>query len=257
MANRLTGKVAFITGGSSGIGKSTAILFAQEGAQVVICGRKLDALNGVVSEIQKSGGKIEAVQVDVSHEDQITQAIETVAAKYGRLDILVNNAMAYSWGAIETTSTDDWKSNFSTTVDGTFWATRAALKVMKPQGSGSIVNMSSICGVFGMAWMAGYSAAKAAIINFTKAVAAEVGPSGVRCNSIIPGVVDTPATSGMLADEKSKSNTEKLIPLKRVGHPEELAKAILFLASDDSSYITGASLPVDGGRSAELYTVLE
>ena len=257
MGNRLSGKVAFVTGGSSGIGRSTAIRFAEEGAQVVICGRKLDALHEVVAAVEKLGGKIEAVQADVSHEAEITQAIEATAKKYGRLDILVNNAMAYSWGAIETTSTEDWKSNFSTTVDGTFWATRAALKVMKPQGSGSIINMSSICGLFGMAWMAGYSAAKAAIINFTKAVAAEVGPSGIRCNSIIPGVVDTPATSGMLSDQKAKSNTEKLIPLKRVGHPEELANAILFLASDESSYITGASIPVDGGRSAELYTVLE
>jgi NAD(P)-dependent dehydrogenase (short-subunit alcohol dehydrogenase family) len=144
MGNRLFGKVAFITGGGSGIGRSTAIRFAQEGAQVIICGRKLDPLNEVVSAVEKLSGKIEAIQADVSNEAEITQAIEVTAKKYGRLDILVNNAMAYSWGAIETTSTEDWKSNFSTTVDGTFWATRAALKIMKPQGSGSIINMSSI-----------------------------------------------------------------------------------------------------------------
>ncbi len=252
---RLQGKVAFVTGAGTGIGAATAIRFAQEGATVVICGRRKEPLDAVVAIIKAAGGRAEAVQADVSDEVGFTAAIEAAAGRHGRLDVLVNNAMAYSWGAIEATSTADWHSNFSTSVDGTFWGTRAAMKLMKEHG-GSIINLSSICGLLGTSWMAGYSAAKAAIINFSRAAAAEGAASGIRVNIVIPAVVETPATAGMLADEASRQNTEKLIPMGRVGQPEELANAILFLASDEASYITGAALPVDGGRSAVLVTAL-
>ncbi|MCY1343931.1 3-oxoacyl-[acyl-carrier-protein] reductase [compost metagenome] len=154
-------------------------------------------------------------------------------------------------------STEDWHANFKTTVDGTFWGTRTAMRLMKDQGGGAIVNIASICGLFGTAWMSGYSAAKAAVINFSRAVASEGAPHGVRCNVVIPGVVDTPAMAGMMNDPRARGNTEKLIPMKRVGQPQELANAILFLASDEASYVTGASLNVDGGRSSDLYTVLD
>lgn len=252
---RLQGKVAFVTGGGTGIGAATAIRFAQEGATVVICGRRREPLDAVVAQITAAGGTAQAVQADVSDEAGFTAAIEAAAARHGRLDVLVNNAMAYSWGAIDATSTTDWHSNFSTSVDGTFWGTRAAMQLMKSHG-GSIINVSSICGLLGTAWMAGYSAAKAAIINFSRAAAAEGAASGIRVNVVIPAVVETPATAGMLADEASRKNTEKLIPMGRVGQPEELAHAILFLASDEASYVTGAALPVDGGRSAVLVTAL-
>lgn len=252
---RLQGKVAFITGGGTGIGAATALRFAQEGATVVICGRRKEPLDAVVAQIQTTGGRAEAVLADVSDETGFTNALEAAAARHGRLDVLVNNAMAYSWGAIDATSTADWHSNFSTSVDGTFWGTRTAMKLMKASG-GSIINLSSICGVLGTAWMAGYSAAKAAIINFSRAAAAEGAASGIRVNVVIPAVVETPATAGMLSDEASRKNTEKLIPMGRVGQPMELANAILFLASDEASYVTGAALPVDGGRSAVLVTAL-
>ena len=182
-------------------------------------------------------------------------AIEAAAQRHGKLDILVNNAMAYTWGALDAMSTDDWHANFQTTVDGTFWGTRTAMKLMKGRG-GAIVNLSSICGQLGTAWMAGYSAAKAAVDNLSRAAAAEGAAQGIRVNVVIPAVVETPATAGMLADENSRRNTEKLIPMGRVGQPEEVANAILFLASDEASYITGALLPVDGGRSAVLVTAL-
>lgn len=253
---RLQGKVAFVTGAGTGIGAATAIRFAQEGATVVICGRRKEPLDAVVAQITAAGGRAESVQADVSDEAGFTAAIEAAAQRHGRFDILVNNAMAYSWGAIEATSTADWHSNFSTSVDGTFWGTRTAMKLMKEGGGGAIINVSSICGLLGTAWMSGYSAAKAAIINFSRAAAAEGAPSGIRVNVVIPAVVETPATAGMLADEASRSNTEKLIPMGRVGQPQELANAILFLASDEASYITGAALPVDGGRSAVLVTAL-
>lgn len=255
MSNRLQGKVAFVSGGGSGIGAATAIRFAQEGATVVICGRRQEPLDTVVAQIRAAGGQAEAMQADVGNEVQYVGAIEEAARRHGKLDILVNNAMAYTWGALDAMSTADWHANFQTTVDGTFWGTRTAMQLMKGQG-GSIVNVSSICGQLGTAWMAGYSAAKAAVDNLSRAAAAEGAAQGIRVNVVIPAVVETPATAGMLSDEASRKNTEKLIPMGRVGKPEELANAILFLASDESSYITGASLPVDGGRSSVLVTAL-
>lgn len=255
MADRMQGKVAFVTGGGSGIGAATAQRLAQEGATVVVCGRRREPLDAVVAGIVAAGGKAEAVVADVSDEAGFTAALEAAAQRHGRLDVLVNNAMAYTWGSIEEMSTADWHANFTTSVDGTFWGTRTAMRVMKGKG-GAIVNVSSICGQLGTPWMAGYSAAKAAIDNFSRAAAAEGAPHGIRVNVVIPAVVETPATAGMLADEASRRNTEKLIPMGRVGQPEELANAILFLASDEASYITGASLPVDGGRSSVLVTAL-
>lgn len=255
MSKRLQGKVAFVSGGGSGIGAATALRFAQEGATVVICGRRQAPLDEVVAQIRAAGGQAEAVQADVGNEAQYVGAIEGAAQRHGKLDILVNNAMAYTWGPLDAMSTADWHANFQTTVDGTFWGTRTAMQLMKGKG-GSIVNVSSICGQLGTAWMAGYSAAKAAVDNLSRAAAAEGAPQGIRVNVVIPAVVETPATAGMLSDEASRKNTEKLIPMGRVGQPEELANAILFLASDESSYITGASLPVDGGRSAVLVTAL-
>jgi meso-butanediol dehydrogenase/(S,S)-butanediol dehydrogenase/diacetyl reductase len=252
---RLHNKVAFITGGGSGIGEATALRFAEEGAHVVVCGRRMVPLAQVVARIEAAGGQARAMQVDVSDEAALTSAIEKTANELGGLDILVNNAMAYSWGTIDATSTADWHSNFATSVDGTFWGTRAAMKLMKSKG-GSIINLSSICGLLGTHSMAGYSAAKAAIINFSRAAAAEGASNGIRVNVVIPAVVETPATAGMLSDAGARQNTEKLIPMGRVGQPRELANAILFLASDESSYVTGAALPVDGGRSAVLTTAL-
>lgn len=256
MQGCLKDKVAFVTGGGSGIGAATAERFAKEGARVVICGRRIEPLTEVVECIVKAGGMAQAVVADVSNEEQFVSTLECVAEKYGRLDVLVNNAMAFTWGSIEEMSTEDWHANFSTSVDGTFWGTRTAMKLMKQNG-GSIINVSSICGVLGTPWMSGYSASKAAVINFSRAAAAEGAADGVRVNVVIPAVVETPATEGMLSDENSRRSTEKLIPMGRVGQPEELASAITFLASDDASYITGAELPVDGGRSAVLVTALD
>jgi len=255
-AKRLEGKVAFVSGGGTGIGKATAIRLAEEGAIVVICGRRKGLLDEVVAQIEHAGGKAEAVQADVGDEAQYVAAIEGACARHGRFDILVNNAMAYTWGAIDVISTEDWRANFTTSVDGTFWGTRTAIKLMKESG-GSIINLSSICGTLGSPWMAGYSAAKAAVINFSRVAAVEGAPHNIRVNVIIPAVVETPGTAGMLTDEKARRNTEKLIPMGRVGQPDEVANAILFLASDESSYVTGAAIPVDGGRSAVLVTALE
>lgn len=255
MAGRLQGKVAFISGGGSGIGAATAKRFGAEGAAVVICGRHLEPLQKVVAEIVAAGGKAEAVEADVGNEAQFVGAIEDAAKRHGRLDIMVNNAMAYTWGALADMSTQDWRANFVTSVDGCFWGTRTAMKFMQQRG-GAIVNLGSICGTLGTAWMAGYSAAKAAVTNFSRAAAAEGAASNIRVNVVTPAVVETPATAGMLSDPAARKGTEKLIPMGRVGQPEEVANAILFLASDEASYITGIDLPVDGGRSGVLVTTL-
>jgi meso-butanediol dehydrogenase/(S,S)-butanediol dehydrogenase/diacetyl reductase len=255
MAARLEGKVAFVTGGSSGIGAATAQRFAEEGAIVIICGRRREPLEEVAAGIVAKGGKAEAVVLDVSDEQAFVGALEEVVKRHGKLDVLVNNAMAYTWGSLEEMSTADWHANFSTSVDGTFWGTRTGIRLMKEKG-GSIINVSSICGSFGAPYMSGYSAAKAAVDNFSRAAAAEAAPYGVRVNVVIPAIVETPATASMLVDEESRKKTEKLIPMGRVGQPVDLANAILFLASDEASYITGASLPVDGGRTSVLITAL-
>lgn len=257
MTQRLQGKIAFITGASSGIGAATAIRFAEEGALVVLCGRRPDALEDVWRTIRAAGGQAEVAVADVSDEQACVGAIEATAQRHGRLDILVNNAMGFTWGGVDSMSTENWRANFTTTVDGTFWGTRTAVGLMKQSGGGSIVNISSICGQFGTAWMSGYSAAKAAVNNFSRAVASECAPYGIRCNVVIPGAVDTPAMADMINNEKARANVEKLIPMQRVGKPVELANAILFLASDEASYVTGACLNVDGGRSSDLYTVFE
>lgn len=256
MTNRLENKIAIVTGGSAGIGAATATRMAEEGATVVVFGRREEPLKALVAKIAEQGGKAAYKVADVSDEQTFVSAIDAVAKEYGRLDIMVNNAASYTWGGITEMSTEDWHANFTTTVDGTFWGTRKAMQLMQDNG-GSIVNISSICGTFGTAWMAGYSAAKAAVTNFSRAAASEGALANIRCNVVIPGVIETDGTAGMLSDDTARENTSKLIPMKRVGRATELANAVVFLASDEASYITGAALPVDGGRSSDLYTVLE
>lgn len=256
MQIRFKDKVAFVTGGGSGIGAATAQRLAQEGANVIICGRRQEPLDDVVATIRQQGGTAHAMKVDVSNEQEFVTALEQTVQQHGSLDILVNNAMAFSYGSIQDMTTQDWHSNFSTSVDGTFWGTRTAIKLMKANG-GAIINMASICGELGTPMMAGYSAAKAAVINFSRAAAAEVAADNIRVNVVIPAIVETPATAGMLADEVALKNTNRMIPMGRVGRSDELASAIAFLASDDASYITGACLPVDGGRAAVLITAMD
>ncbi|MDG2361414.1 MAG: SDR family NAD(P)-dependent oxidoreductase, partial [Hellea sp.] len=215
-----------------------------------------EPLDEVVTAIQQQGGNAFAMKVDVSNEQSFVQALEQTAKEHGSLDILVNNAMAFSYGSIEDMTTEDWHSNFTTSVDGTFWGTRTAMKLMKANG-GAIVNLSSICGELGTPMMAGYSASKAAVVNFSRAAAAEGAVDNIRVNVVVPAVVETPATAGMLSDDTALKNTNRLIPMGRVGRSDELASAIAFLASDDASYITGACLPVDGGRAAVLITAMD
>lgn len=255
MADELRNKVALVTGGGSGLGEATAKVMARQGATVIVVGRRAEPLEAVVEAIKAEGGKAESKVVDVSDENAFVSALEAAASAHGYLDILVNNAVAFNWGPLEDITTEQWHENFTTTVDGTFWGTRTALKLMKERG-GSVINLGSIVGEFGTAWMSGYSASKAAVENFSRTAAVEGAPNGVRVNVVVPAVAQTPATEGMLSDDAARKNTEKLIPMGRVAQSEEVANAIAFLASDAASYITGAVLPVDGGRAAILTTAL-
>lgn len=252
MGDRLKHKVAIISGGGSGIGAATAVRFAEEGAKVVICGRRMEPLQQVVAQIEAAGGEACAFAVDVADQQAVVQLIDDTVAKFGKLDILVNNAVAVVPGMLKKITANDWRKNFAVSVDGTMFMMQAAYPQLK-QHRGAIVNMSSILGQFGTPAMTAYSAAKSAVVAMTRNTAIEWARDNIRANTVVPGTIMTPPTAAMLGDEKSQQAGAALVPLKRIGDPVECANAILFLASDEASYITGIALTVDGGRSSELY----
>jgi NAD(P)-dependent dehydrogenase (short-subunit alcohol dehydrogenase family) len=252
MGDRLKGKVAIITGAGTGIGAATAKRFAEEGAAVVLCGRRPEPLQAVAAEIVAAGGRATAAPLDVADEEAFTRVIRDTAAQHGRLDVLVNNAVVAGGGPIASMSTEAWRGNFTATLDGTFFGVRAALPIMSKQQGGSIVNVASVCGLLGSPGTAGYSAAKAAVINFTRVAALEGARSNVRVNVVAPGAVFTPSFESSVPAGKAREMTAAGIPLGRVADPLELANAILFLACEESSFITGTTLVVDGGKTCEL-----
>ena len=254
MTRRFEGRVAVVTGASSGIGLATATALACEGAHVVICARREEPLRAAVAEIYRAGGSAAFSVLDLADLDAFERLVRDTAQQHDRLDVLVNNAAVTRHGNIGDTDVETWRRNFSVIVDATFVGTRAALSVMCPQGSGSIVNVSSSCGSRAARGVSGYSAAKAAMNQFSQCAAMEAAEHNVRVNTVVPGSIVTPA---MLAAAGGRSEVierlEAAIPMQRSGRPEEVAAAIAFLASDEASFITGIELPVDGGKLAELY----
>jgi meso-butanediol dehydrogenase / (S,S)-butanediol dehydrogenase / diacetyl reductase len=251
--NDLAGKVAIVTGGSDGIGKATAKLLASRGAIVAICARRLEKLEEARAEIA-TVGTVEAHQLDVSDEAAFAALVADIAERHGRLDMMVNNAMSVHYAPISHLKMDHWRKDFIVNAEAVFTGTKAAMKVMVAQKSGSIVNISSTTAIRAAPYMSSYSASKAAMIQFSAVAAMEAAPSGVRVNVIVPGQVMTPATEDWASKTpETAAKTAGAIPMLRGGEPEELAEAIVFLLSDAASYITGVALPVDGGKAAQLY----
>lgn len=254
MTQDLTGQVAIVTGGSDGIGLATAALLVRRGANVVICGRRQEQLDIARAHIEAEGGTVEAVQLDVTDFPAFEALISDVAARHGRLDMLVNNAMSVHYAPISKLTLDHWRKDFAVNTEAVFIGTKAAMAVMAKQGKGSIVNISSTTGIRAMANYASYSASKAALIQFTAVAAMEGALQGIRVNAIVPGQVNTAATADFaIKAPELAAKTAGAIPMGRGGKPEELAEAIVFMLSDAASYITGVALPVDGGKSAQLY----
>jgi len=249
---RLQDKVAIITGASQGIGEATARRFAQEGAKVVLAARRREQLQAIVDDIEAAGGTAMAQAVDITDEAAVKDLVAATIAAYGRLDIVVNNAVLMVPGMLAEHDTRAWRQNFIVSLDGAMFLMREAYAELCKVG-GAVVNVSSVCGLKGSPATAGYSAAKAAMLGLSRNAAIEWGGQ-VRVNTVIPGAFLTPPTAAVIPDDAAREATAQSIPCKRIGDPVECANAILFLASDEASYITGAELVVDGGRTAELNT---
>ncbi|MFL6056375.1 MAG: SDR family NAD(P)-dependent oxidoreductase [Actinoallomurus sp.] len=239
----LLDQIALVTGGGSGIGRDTALALAREGAFVIVAGRNADRLAEVVAAIEASGGKARAVPADVSDIDSLRR----LAEEAGEVDILVNNAGVFPFAPALKQGLDDFEQMFNTNVRGPFFLTAALAAKMVAKNSGSIINVSSIAGLQGLPNAAAYGATKAALDSLTRGWAAEFGGSGVRVNSVAPGNTRTENVLKALGEEEFEEWGRTSNPLGRLGRPSEIAEAIVFLASPRSSYITGVTLPVDGG----------
>lgn len=243
---KFEGKVALVTGASRGIGRAIALALAAQGADVAVnyAGSEA-AAKEVAAEIEAMGRKAFVIQADIASTEASTSMVDAVVKEFGRIDVLVNNAGITRDGLLMRMKEEDWDAVITTNLKGVFNCTKAAIKYMMKQRSGNIVNISSIVGVMGNAGQANYCAAKAGVIGFTKATAKEVAARGIRVNAIAPGFIKTDMTS--VLPEKVVEAMLAGIPLNRLGETEDIAKAVLFLASSDANYITGQTLHVDGG----------
>jgi len=251
---RLSGKVAFITGGGTGIGRACALAFAKEGAKVAVVGRKQGPLEVVSREIASSGGDTFGTTCDVSDRASVERALEASANHFGRLDTIVNNAGAVAVATAEETSDEDWHRLLDVNLTGSFLVSRAALPLLRKAGGGTITNIGSVLGLVARKQRAAYCAAKAGVIGLTRAMAVDHAHENIRVNCICPAIVETElglASMAKAADpaaERRRRSAE--IPLGRLGKPEEVALMAVYLASDESAWVTGAILPLDGGTSA-------
>ncbi len=247
---KLEGRVALITGGGTGIGAATARLFAEEGAAVCVTGRRKAPLEEVVASIEATGGRAMAVSGDVAITEDCQCIVDETIAAFGRIDVLVNNAgTAMLMDAAETTD-ELWDQIIATNLSGAFRMIRAVLPGMISREAGSIVNVSSILGQSGMKRSAAYGASKAGLDQLTRVLAVEFADRGIRVNAVAPAWVDTPMTESVQAHAAMYDRLKKKHPMDRFGVPDEVAQAILFLASDQASFTTGSVLMVDGGWSA-------
>jgi NAD(P)-dependent dehydrogenase (short-subunit alcohol dehydrogenase family) len=252
--DRVKGKVAIITGGGGGLGKAQAVLLAKEGAKIVATDLDEAQGQGVAEEIKENGGEAIFIRHDVSSEAQWKSVIKETLETFGKLDILVNNAGVIIFKNIHDTTLDEWRWLMSINLDGVFLGTKYAMEAMKKSGGGSIVNISSAAGIIGTLDTSAYHASKGGVRIFTKAAALECSKAGydynIRVNSVHPGVMKTAMVEGLMEDEDKKKTALSWHPIGRFGEPEDVAYGVLYLASDESSFVTGAELVIDGGWTA-------
>ncbi|MFM1655720.1 SDR family NAD(P)-dependent oxidoreductase [Brevibacillus sp. B_LB10_24] len=248
---RLEGKVALITGGGTGIGKKTALRFSQEGAKVVVTDINLDSANQTAAEIKQAGGSALAIAHDVSKEDQWQQVVSQAMEQYKKIDILFNNAGIYIIKPLADITLDEWNRLMSINVTGVFLGMKHVMPVMAKQQTGSVINASSVAGLIGAPGHVLYGASKGAVRIMTKDAAIEYAANGVRVNSIHPGYIETGmVTYAAEATKHSKAELAQDVPTGRLGTVEDVANMVLFLASDESSHVTGAEFVIDGGGTA-------
>ena len=248
----MNARVVLITGGTTGIGRATALVFAREGARVVVSGRRDEEGREFVSELLKAGAEAEFIRADVRREEDIRDLIDKTVARFGRLDVAVNTAGTEGVpGPVTEQTADSYAATFDTNVLGTLLSMKHELRVMLPQKSGSIVNISSTYGHTGAPGASVYSASKHAVEGLTKSAALEAAGTGVRVNAIAPGPIETAMLNRFTGTAERKAGLASMVPLKRVGKPEEIAETIAFLSSDKASFITGASYAADGGKTAQ------
>lgn len=249
---RLANKVALITGGARGQGAVEAKLFATEGAYVVICDILDEEGKRIESEINNTGASSLFAHLDVTDESEWQNVIATTLNSFGKLDILVNNAGIYKWAQVEETTSELWDQTMDINAKGVFLGTKHAIPAMRNSGGGSIVNISSVAGLIGSANAAAYGASKGAVRLLTKSTAIQYAKDGIRANSVHPGIIDTPMTTpNLLATQEARDRSASRHPLGRVGTSEDVAYGVLFLASDESSFMTGSELVIDGGLTAQ------
>jgi 3-oxoacyl-[acyl-carrier protein] reductase len=241
----LSGRVAFVTGASQGIGRACALKLATAGAAVAVAARSQEKLNELVDEIAAAGGKAAAFVLDVTDEEQVKSAIRAAIAQFGKIDILVNNAGVTRDQLVMRMKRADWDAVLQTNLTAAYLCTQQVTSSMLKQRWGRIINITSIFGQMGQAGQANYSASKAGLIGLTMAIARELGSRNITCNAVAPGFIETAMTDAL--GEEFKQNAARQIPLRRVGSPADVASAVAFLASEEASYITGHVLNVNGG----------
>ena len=244
-ALELTGKVALVTGAAQGIGKAVALLLARNGADLVVSDINLEKAQETAKEIQAVGREALAVKVDVANLEDVERMVQAILEQFHQIDILVNNAGITRDKLILRMNEEDWDVVLDVNLKGTFNCTKVVIRHMSKQKSGKIVNIASVVGEMGNAGQANYSASKAGVIGFTKTIAREFAQRGINVNAIAPGYIETPMTDAL--PEKVKEELKRMIPLERLGRPEDVAEAVLFLVSGASHYITGQVLNVNGG----------
>jgi len=251
MSSRLKNKVAIITGAAKGQGEFEARLFASEGATVVLCDIDVEACGKTAEEISSSGGSAVSMTLDVTSEPNWIGVIEQTVEFFGKLDILVNNAGIYSRVPIENASVEEFDHILEVNLRGVFLGTKHAIPAMRTSGGGSIINISSTAGIVGNVGSGAYGASKGGVRSFTKYTAIQHASEGIRANSVHPGPIDTDMISDNLSTAEGRKSTESRIPMGRVGSIEDVAMGVLFLATDESSYMTGSELVIDGGMTAQ------